>query len=572
MSKIQAILFLLLTFTSLLVAQVDDNLPDKEAVIDTSADKEIIPDYLNEYDQAYYKIDYINRGLGDVPVPMNRFTPQAAMETFFVSCRSGEFDRAAHVLNLNLLPEVAQINEAEILAEKLYYIINRRLQISWNDIPDRPDGQIDIAGAGQDNIAGKPRRNVNIGTLKSEERDVKIGLQRVKVKDTAPYWVISAQTVEHIEELYKEFGPSPLSQEMPDWSKVVVMGIQLWRILGLIILIILCVVTFLLIRGFLKYAGKKFDHFWISNISKKIATPIAFLTSFILFSFVFENVISLSGSWSPIIYSLMTVLIIATLIWTIITTVDYVFNLISEYRIDDISDEENQSSRELLTYISVGRKVLTFVLIIVGMGMVLTQFDALQTIGFSMLASAGAATIILGIAAQGTLGNLFAGLQIAFSNPINIGDTIEFEDHFGVIENIRFTYVVIKTWDDKRVIVPLQYFISQPFENWSKGSAHTVKTITVYADPRTDVGKVREKVIEIMKEKGDYEMEHEPKIEVTSVDPRSVEIRILIHGKDPGTAWDHEVALREEIINFVANYNDGQMLVKERQIEISEGN
>ena len=178
--------------------------------------------------------------------------------------------------------------------------------------------------------------------------------------------------------------------------------------------------------------------------------------------------------------------------------VDSFMLYVAENKIGDTTMEENSEARKMLTYISVARRIVTFIVIIFGASVILSQFRSLEKLGISLMASAGVATVILGIAAQSTLGNIIAGIQIAITKPARIGDTVIIDDNWGYVEDIRFTYMVVRTWDWRRIVVPLKQVISNSFENWSMTSAHQIRPISIYADYRIDVKKVRKKFKEIL--------------------------------------------------------------------------
>jgi small-conductance mechanosensitive channel len=256
---------------------------------------------------------------------------------------------------------------------------------------------------------------------------------------------------------------------------------------------------------------------------------------------------------------------VGALTWLVMRVIDYVMERLADTQVGDISDEENMESRRVLTTISVARRVITFIVIVVGIGIVAGQFPALQNLGVSLLASAGLATIIIGIAAQPTLGNIVAGLQIAITKPARIGDSVIFEGEYGTIEEIRFTYLVIQTWDDRRLIIPLKYFITNPFENWSMNDPHLIKPIILHADYRTDVDAVRQKFSELLKAHDLYDGESEPKVQVIDSDNKAMSLRCLCSAKDASTAWTLHCDLREAMIAYLAGIEDGKRLPRERE-------
>ncbi|PHN03271.1 mechanosensitive ion channel family protein [Flavilitoribacter nigricans] len=547
--------------------------PTKEHILDTTEVRLDQPSALGEYNEAYYQVNFLNRGLPEPKAPVNLQSPQACMEQFVLACREQAYEQAAYALNLNLLPEKMQLDKAAVLAEKLYYVIDKRVRISWDELPDRPDAQIDHAGTGSSALVGKARRNLRLTSLAADGRDISLSLQRVKKEGEPPVWLISANTVENIEILYETYGPGKLSRWVPQWGKFDILGIPAWKFLAFLLMTIGCFFLYKLTHWLINRLARNSDETWVEDISRKGATPIALAVSVFAFYLVINNFLSISGGFSPYIYSLLLVTVIGAVTWVVIRAIDYFMDRFTANQVGDISDEQNAASRRYLTYISIARKVITFIVLVVGIGTVLSQFDSLQRLGVSLMASAGVATIILGIAAQSTLGNIIAGLQIAITKPARIGDTVLFEGEYGTIENIRFTYLVVNTWDERRVIVPLRYFITHPFENWSLNDPHLIKPIHIFADPTTNVQKVREKFAELLEKEEDYDAEKEPVMEVVSSSKDAIEIRALCSAKDASTAWKLHCKIREELIAYISRLNDGRYLARERvQIAGQNGN
>ena len=558
----------LLLSTALLAQSGQDSLPTKDTLVPMAPGE--LPDTLalGDYNQAYYQLERLNSGLPERPATIHLRTPQAAMEHFILSAREGDFARAAYALNLNLLPARVQQQEAAVLAEKLYYVINKRVSFSWSDLPDRPDGQINLASTSNKAVAGKPQRSIDFGQLSLGGRELPFLLQRVRVGERAPVWVISASTVENIEPLYAEFGPTWLDRSVPDWADREVLGISLWKVFGVFLLGLFSYLLFLLLRRLIRYALYRSDNEWFTDLSDYVAGPLSIAIGVFAFYLGMNNLLSISGGWSPYLYALLLVVVVGAITWLVMRVIDYVMERLAETQVGDIGDPENIESRQTLTSISVARRVITFIVIVVGIGVVASQFPALQNLGVSLMASAGLATIIIGIAAQPTLGNIVAGLQIAITKPARIGDSVIFEGEYGTIENIRFTYLVIKTWDARRLIIPLKYFITNPFENWSMNDPHMLKPIILYADYTVDVDKVREKFSELLKGHDLYDEEKDPTVQVVGSDHQAIEIRCLCSAKDSGSAWDLHCELREEMVAYLASLSDGKRLPREREQQI----
>ena len=520
--------------------------------------------FLSEYNQAFYPLDELNVGLPPAPATANLLTPQGALEFFIRYARRGSFDTAAHALNLNLLPADFQLDRAAILAEKLHYVIRQRIPLDWSELPDRPDGQVNRGGSSQANL-GQPQRTIPFGNLDIDGRAVTLNLQRVRVGEQAPRWVVSASTVENIEPLYAAYGPSAFSRSVPTWARTRVLGLPVWKLVGSLLLALVCYLLGRMIYWLIARAVRRTDAEWANDLGEKMASPLALAAGSLLFYVAMNDVLSVAGGWSPYLYSLLLVVVIICITWLIMRIIDYVIERVTDTQVADVSDEDNLESRRMLTYLSVGRWVFTAVIIAVGIGVVIGQFPELRNIGVSLMASAGIATVILGIAAQSTLGNIVAGLQIAITKPARIGDSvITSNGEYGTVEDIRFTYLVVKTWDGRRLVIPLKYFIDHPFQNWSMNDPHMLKPIVLHVDFFTDVEKLRAKFDELCRANENWDEESEPSTQVVGSDKEALEVRFLCSAKDAPTAWTLHVELREAMAKYLAELQNGKRLARER--------
>ncbi|UAB81064.1 mechanosensitive ion channel family protein [Marixanthomonas sp. SCSIO 43207] len=549
------------------VKPVDESkLPSKKRVIEDSAYFASNP--FTDYNEAYYQVNRLNDQVGLPPKGFNLRTPQAALEHFVLKSRSGKYDEALFALNLNLLPQNTSKEDAAILAEKLYFVINQRVNIDWDALSDRPDGQIDISTTTNQAIAGKPRRSVVFGEVQLGERDIVMRVQRIRYKEYGALWLISANTVENIEDLYQEYGPRKLDKMMPEWSRVHFLGFQVWKFLGIALLLVMAWFFGKLVTYLLRKILRKSKRNWIKHIANKLAKPAGILFGTLFFYILLDNLISLSGGFANIVYTTLIVLIIGSITWFITRFVDYLMTYIAENKIGDVSEEENEEARKMLTYISVARRIVTFLVVVIGGYIIISQFRALEKVGISLLASAGVATVILGIAAQNTLGNIFAGLQIAITKPVRVGDTVIINDDWGNVEEIGFTYMVVRTWDLRRLVVPLKYVISNIFENWSMTSSHQIRPIILYADYRVDVSKIRSEFEKLLKNEDDWDQENPAVVEVVDMTEESVKLRALCSAKDAKTTWQLHCSLREKLVAYISQLEDGIYLSRTR-VDIS---
>ena len=546
----------------------EDTLPSEDK-IDEQNQSNYLPNSLKDYNEAYYQLTRLNNPLGLPPNKFNLQTPQATLEHFVISCRNKNFKEAAYALNFNLFPDNITEEEAINVAQKLYFVMDQRVAINWDGLSDRPDGQVDIRTTTNQAVAGKPRRSVVFGEAQIENRDIIFRLQRVKYQDYGAFWLISANTVENTEELYQVYGPTFLDRYMPTWSQAKIGTVPLWKpvltFLLLIVSYILGKVVILLIRRI----AQSFDRPIIMALSKKLGVPAALATGVLFFYISLNELISYSGAYSSTIYAILLAIVIASGTWFFMRILDFAMRYVAEHKIGDVTSENSHESRQLFTYLSVARRILTFTVVIIGTSIILSQFRSMEKLGVSMLASAGLATIILGIAAQSTLGNIIAGVQIALTKPARIGDTVLIEGRWGYVEDIRFTYMIVRTWDLRRLIVPLKTVISDTFENLSITSPHSLNEIELYVDYRVDVDKLRAKFKELLEASEDWDEEHPPIIQVTEMTEKSLKVRAICSASTAVIAWDLHCRLREQMVAYIKELEEGIYFTRSR-VELKE--
>ena len=546
----------------------DDTLPSEEK-IDEQNQSNYLPNSLKDYNEAYYQLTRLNNPLGLPPNKFNLQTPQATLEHFVISCRNKNFKEAAYALNFNLFPDNITEEEAINVSQKLYFVMDQRVAINWDGLSDRPDGQVDIRTTTNQAVAGKPRRSVVFGEAQIENRDIIFRLQRVKYQDYGAFWLISANTVENTEDLYQVYGPTFLDRYMPTWSQAKIGTVPLWKpvltFLLLIVSYILGKVVILLIRRI----AQSFDRPIIMALSKKLGVPAALATGVLFFYISLNELISYSGAYSSTIYAILLAIVIASGTWFFMRILDFAMRYVAEHKIGDVTSENSHESRQLFTYLSVARRILTFTVVIIGTSIILSQFRSMEKLGVSMLASAGLATIILGIAAQSTLGNIIAGVQIALTKPARIGDTVLIEGRWGYVEDIRFTYMIVRTWDLRRLIVPLKTVISDTFENLSITSPHSLNEIELYVDYRVDVDKLRAKFKELLEASEDWDEEHPPIIQVTEMTEKSLKVRAICSASTAVIAWDLHCRLREQMVAYIKELEEGIYFTRSR-VELKE--
>jgi small-conductance mechanosensitive channel len=240
--------------------------------------------------------------------------------------------------------------------------------------------------------------------------------------------------------------------------------------------------------------------------------------------------------------------LIAATAWLGILISQITSDLISaRYRID-LAD--NLSARRVQTQIEVLHRIVVVIIVVVALSVMLMTFPTIKHIGVSLLASAGLAGLIVGMAMKTTLSSLIAGIQIAFTQPIRIEDAVVVEGEWGWIEEIGTTYVVVRIWDLRRLVLPLSYFIEHPFQNWTRSSADLLGNVLIYVDYTVPVEEVRAELRRIVEStnlwKGKVCV-----LQVTDATEHTLQLRALLDARDSGAAWDLRCYVREKLIQFL---------------------
>ncbi|MET9319471.1 mechanosensitive ion channel domain-containing protein [Streptomyces sp. NPDC003038] len=207
--------------------------------------------------------------------------------------------------------------------------------------------------------------------------------------------------------------------------------------------------------------------------------------------------------------------------------------------------------RRVRTQVTLLMRVVTAVVAVVAAAAILLTFPGFRTLGTSMLASAGIIGIVAGVAAQSTLGNLFAGFQIAFGDMVRIGDTVVVDGEWGVVEEVTLTFLAVRTWDERRITMPVSYFTARPFENWSRGGIQMTGTVFIHCDHTAPVVLIREKLLEILEACPEWDGRGWD-LAVTDTSPSTITVRAIVTAKDADDLWTVRCAVREQLVAWLA--------------------
>ncbi len=215
-----------------------------------------------------------------------------------------------------------------------------------------------------------------------------------------------------------------------------------------------------------------------------------------------------------------------------------------------LDSDDNLVARQHVTQVRILKRVVDTVLVVVGIAAMLMTFDGVRQYGISILASAGAAGLVVGLALQPLLKNLFAGIQLALTQPIRIDDVLVVEGEWGRVEEISSTYVVVRIWDLRRLILPLSYFIEQPFQNWTRENARIIGSVELYLDYQAPMEAIRVKARELVEASPLWDRDVF-NVQVTEANPATMKVRVIISTRNSGDAWDLRCQLREGLITYL---------------------
>lgn len=216
----------------------------------------------------------------------------------------------------------------------------------------------------------------------------------------------------------------------------------------------------------------------------------------------------------------------------------------------DLNSADNLAARRMATQVTVIKKIMYLVVAVLGLAAVLMQFEAVRQIGTSIFASVGLLSMVIGLAAQRTLSNLLAGIQIALTQPIRLDDVVVIDGEWGRIEEITLTYVVVGVWDQRRLIVPISQLIDKPFQNWTRNKADILGTVFLHCDYRVQVESLRTELQRLVENDARWD-KRVANVQVTDANEHTVQIRALVSSADSSKNWDLRCAVREGLLMFL---------------------
>jgi len=308
------------------------------------------------------------------------------------------------------------------------------------------------------------------------------------------------------------------------------------------------IVKFLLSLLIKKKPSVSKPHFSIGrSILVRLGKPFSYLLPLLAFNFLLP-LMRIKAQLYPALDKAVGICLTLAVAYVLIGVVkifeDYAYHSF------DISKADNLKERKIRTQLQFVRQLAIGLIIILAACIILLSFNNLRKLGASLLAGVGVGGIIIGFAAQKSLGNLLAGFQLAFTQPLRIDDVLVVEGEWGRVEEITLTYVVLNIWDQRRLILPINYFIEKPFQNWTRNTADILGTVFLYLDYTIPLDPLRKEFQRLLESNPLWDKRVNV-MQVTNASERTIEVRALMSASSSGNAFDLRCDIREGLIKFI---------------------
>jgi len=337
-----------------------------------------------------------------------------------------------------------------------------------------------------------------------------------------------------------------------------------WNLMVSAAAVLIGLVVKFIIKAVLNYNKKYTDYSLFRSIITHFSRPMNHFVPLLLLN-VMEPLMVLTPQYDLIITRCVQIGLIISFAVLLMSTVNVFEDYI--YHTFDLNKEDNLKERKIRTQMQFIRRLLASVIIFITVAIILLSFDNVRKIGAGLLTGVGIGGIIIGFAAQKSLGNLLAGFQIAFTQPIRIDDVLVVEGEWGRVEDITLTYVVLNIWDQRRLILPINYFIEKPFQNWTRTTSELLGTVFLYLDYRTPIDALRTEFDRLLTTTDLWDSRVKA-VQVTDAKMNCIEVRILMSARNSSHAFDLRCYVREQLIRFLAdNYPENLPL---NRVEVAE--
>lgn len=335
----------------------------------------------------------------------------------------------------------------------------------------------------------------------------------------------------------------------------------LWNLIILLAAVLIgLLLKFIIIRLMVFYQSRS-DYSTFKSIITHLGKPATWFIPLLVLNLLLSGLI-IDAKFMPVISKILQIALTISLSVLLIRTIsvfeDYVYHAF------DIQKTDNLKERKIRTQLQFLRKMGIALIVILTVAAILLSFENMRRIGSYLITSVGIGGIIVGFAAQKSLGNLFAGFQIAFTQPIRMDDVLVVEGEWGRVEEITLTYVVVRIWDQRRLILPITYFIEKPFQNWTRISADILGTVFIYVDYTLPIEPIRAELTRLLESSPHWDKRVNT-LQVTDSKEHTIELRALMSASDSSNAFDLRCFIRENLVTFIQQ-NYPESLPKTRAI------
>lgn len=487
--------------------------------------------------------------------PPDRSTPRRTVEGLL---RAGHAEdaRAAEFLDLRALPRTKQINDGPVRAQQLARILDWTL-VDLTNISDDPEGD-PADGPGSDVIA----------TVLLDDEPVPITLTRSR-EGSSQSWLVSKTTVAMVPPLYAAHGARWLGDRMPEALRRRVAEIALWQWVGIVVsAIVAYVIAYFSAALLIALAGwivRRTAPEWDDDIVDAARRPVRLALAVAAFG-VLTFYLHLPATAKLVLEHGETTVLIVAAAWLLIRLVHLAAGSLQARLPGDTAGELR--SRGLRTHLVVMKRIASILIGVIAISVILTQFEGVRSFGTSLLASAGIAGVVLGIAAQKTLGAVIGGVQLSLTQPLRIGDSVILEGEFGTVEEVNLTYVVLKIWDERRLIVPVGRLLEQPFQNWTRTSAQISGVVMVHVDYTAPVDDVRAELDRLVRDHPAWDG-RVCKLQVTDATEKTMVLRALVSSINADKNFELRCDVREGLIRFLQERAHGAHLPTVRSVALN---
>jgi small-conductance mechanosensitive channel len=363
--------------------------------------------------------------------------------------------------------------------------------------------------------------------------------------------------------------PDFVREHFPALVQISVLGVAAWQALAMIAALAGAVaIGAALSRLFHRLSrplSRRSGNSWFVPLSRSVQNPIAGLVAVGAFDWA-VHLIDLVGHISVIVDTMARQLLIGAVAWLLVAGGGSLATSLEQ----NLVGTDEFSSRGARTQLRVAYRVSSGLVVLIALALILSGFDAVRNIGVSLLASAGIASVVIGIAAQKTLGGFVAGIQLSITQPIRIGDTVVVDTEFGTVEQIHLTFVVLRLWDLRRLMVPVSKFLEQSFQNWTRVRTNLLGTAELWVDYTAPLATLREELARVCKASKLWDGQT-CVLQVTGASERSMQLRMLVSADGPGNLFDLRCEVREKVIALLQSLDGGIYLPHDRTIDLPEG-